>query len=149
LCAITPSGSEKLVGSVEVSMSKKILCIEDNNTNLILVSRIVDAEGHTLMSAENGLVALDLLGRETPDLILLDINMPGINGLELAGKIKADARLQPIPLIATTANVLVGDRERCLEAGCDDYLPKPLDIRKLRELMRFYLAKADAQKANS
>ena len=129
-------------------MSKKILCIEDNNTNLILVSRIVDAEGHTLMSAENGLVALDLLGRETPDLILLDINMPGINGLELAGKIKADPRLQPIPLIATTANVLVGDRERCLEAGCDDYLPKPLDIRKLRELMRFYLAKADAQKTN-
>ena len=122
-------------------MSKKILCIEDNNTNLILVSRIVDAEGHDLLSAENGLVALELLGQETPDLILLDINMPGINGLELAGRIKSDPRLRRIPLIATTANVLVGDRERCLEAGCDDYLPKPLDIRKLRELMRVYLAK--------
>lgn len=126
-------------------MSKKILCIEDNNTNLILVSRIVDAEGHELLSAENGLVALDLLDNEMPDLILLDINMPGINGLELAGRIKMNERLRHIPLIATTANVLVGDRERCLEAGCDDYLPKPLDIRKLRELMRFYLAKADAQ----
>jgi two-component system cell cycle response regulator DivK len=126
-------------------MTKKILCIEDNNTNLILVSRIVDAEGHELLSAENGLVALDLLDNEMPDLILLDINMPGINGLELAGRIKMNDRLRHIPLIATTANVLVGDRERCLEAGCDDYLPKPLDIRKLRELMRFYLAKADAQ----
>lgn len=129
-------------------MNKKILCIEDNNTNLILVSRIVDAEGHELLSAENGLVALDLLAQETPDLILLDINMPGINGLELAGRIKEDERLRSIPLIATTANVLVGDRERCLEAGCDDYLPKPLDIRKLREMMRYYLAKADAQPAN-
>jgi len=126
-------------------MTKKILCIEDNNTNLILVSRIVDAEGHELLSAENGLVALDLLDNEMPDLILLDINMPGINGLELAGRIKMNERLRHIPLIATTANVLVGDRERCLEAGCDDYLPKPLDIRKLRELMRYYLAKADAQ----
>lgn len=130
-------------------MSKKILCIEDNNTNLILVSRIVDAEGHELLSAENGLVALSLLEQEIPDLILLDINMPGINGLELAGKIKADDRLKEIPLIATTANVLVGDRERCLEAGCDDYLPKPLDIRKLRELMRFYLAKAETQRMAS
>ncbi|MBP7998932.1 MAG: response regulator [Chloroflexi bacterium] len=127
-------------------MSKKILCIEDNNTNLILVSRIVDAEGHDLLSAENGLVALELLGQETPDLILLDINMPGINGLELAGRIKSDPRLRRIPLIATTANVLVGDRERCLEAGCDDYLPKPLDIRKLRELMRVYLAKAETER---
>jgi two-component system cell cycle response regulator DivK len=130
-------------------MNKKILCIEDNNTNRILVSRIVDAEGHELLSAENGLVALELLQTEMPDLILLDINMPGINGLELAGRIKADSRLWHIPLIATTANVLVGDRERCLEAGCDDYLAKPLDIRKLRELMRFYLAKADSEKLSS
>ncbi|MBK9052561.1 MAG: response regulator [Chloroflexi bacterium] len=130
-------------------MNKKILCIEDNNTNRILVSRIVDAEGHELLSAENGLVALELLQTEMPDLILLDINMPGINGLELAGRIKADSRLRHIPLIATTANVLVGDRERCLEAGCDDYLAKPLDIRKLRELMRFYLAKADSEKLSS
>ena len=72
--------------------------------------------------------------------------MPGINGLELAGRIKSDPRLRRIPLIATTANVLVGDRERCLEAGCDDYLPKPLDIRKLRELMRVYLAKAETER---
>ena len=125
-------------------MSKKVLCIEDNPTNLILVSRIVEAEGHELLQAEDGYAALDLLDKETPDIILLDINIPGIHGLELAERIKANDRIAHIPLIATTANVLVGDRERCLEAGCDDYLPKPLDIRKLRSLMRTYLEKGIA-----
>jgi two-component system cell cycle response regulator DivK len=121
---------------------KKILCIEDNKTNMLLVSRIVGAEGHELLQAEDGNIALRLLQEEgmQPDIILLDINIPGINGLDLAKLIKADARLAPIPLLATTANVLIGDRERCIAAGCDDYLPKPLDIRKLREMLREYLA---------
>lgn len=120
---------------------KKILCIEDNKTNMLLVSRIVGAEGHELLQAEDGNIALQMLQDEQvqPDIILLDINIPGINGLDLAKLIKADARLAPIPLLATTANVLIGDRERCIAAGCDDYLPKPLDIRKLREMLRAYL----------
>jgi CheY-like chemotaxis protein len=118
---------------------KKVLCIEDNVVNMLLVSRIVEAEGHELVKAEDGLVAIEILAELLPDIILLDINLPGIDGLELARRFKADARIAPIPLIATTAQVLVGDRERCLEAGCDDYLPKPLDIRKLREVMRSYL----------
>lgn len=122
-------------------MNKKVvLCIEDNTTNMVLVSRIVEAEGHDLLRAEDGPQALEMLEEETPDIILLDINIPGINGLDLAQKIKDDDRLSSIPLIAITANVLVGDRERCMEAGCDDYLPKPLDIRRLRQLMREYLA---------
>ena len=118
---------------------KKILCIEDNKTNMLLVSRIVGAEGHDLLQAIDGPSALELLQHEDPDVILLDINIPGISGLDLARMIKADERLATIPLVATTANVLVGDRERCIEAGCDDYLPKPLDIRKLREMLRGYL----------
>ena len=118
---------------------KTVLCIEDNPVNMILVERIVEAEGHHLLKAEDGHIALDLLENETPDIILLDINLPGIDGLELARRFKANERLAPIPLIATTAQVLVGDRERCLEAGCDDYLPKPLDIRKLRQVIRHYL----------
>jgi two-component system, cell cycle response regulator DivK len=120
-------------------MSKKILCIEDNNTNMILISRIVDAEGHELIRAEDGRRALQILSDSTPDIILLDINIPGISGLELARQIREDRRLAEIPILAVTANVLVGDREKCLEAGCDDYLPKPLDIRRLRQLMRLYL----------
>jgi two-component system cell cycle response regulator DivK len=118
---------------------KKVLCVEDNNVNMLLVSRIVEAEGHELIKAEDGATAEAILSEVTPDIILLDINLPGKTGLELAREFKADSRLAPVPLIATTAQVLVGDRERCLEAGCDDYLPKPLDIRKLREVLRFYL----------
>ncbi len=116
-----------------------VLCIEDNPANMILVERVVEAEGHKLLKAADGTEALNLLSGIVPDIILLDINLPGIDGLELARRFKADERLSPVPLIATTAQVLVGDRERCLEAGCDDYLPKPLDIRKLREVIRQHL----------
>lgn len=120
-------------------MAKTVLCIEDNKTNMLLVSRIVEAEGYDLLRAEDGPSALELLKEQTPDIILLDVNIPGIHGLDLARMIKDDERLMQIPLIATTANVLVGDKERCLEAGCDEYLPKPLDIRQLRQVMRQYL----------
>jgi two-component system cell cycle response regulator DivK len=120
-------------------MNKTILAVEDNSSNMILISRVVEAEGYQLLRADDGTKALKLLTTETPDLILLDINIPGIHGLDLAKELKADARLALVPIIATTANVLLGDRERCLEAGCDDYLPKPLDIRKLRDMMRSFL----------
>jgi CheY-like chemotaxis protein len=125
-------------------MTKKILAVEDNATNMILISRVVEAEGYELLQADDGTTALELLSKQVPDLILLDINIPGIHGLDLARQLKADPFLAHIPLIATTANVLLGDRERCLEAGCDDYLPKPLDIRELRELMRSYLKDGQA-----
>ncbi|NKQ35580.1 MAG: response regulator [Chloroflexi bacterium] len=118
---------------------KKVLCVEDNSVNMLLVSRIVEAAGHELIMAEDAQTAESILDDMTPDIILLDINLPGKNGLELAREFKADDNLADVPLIATTAQVLVGDRERCLEAGCDDYLPKPLDIRRLREILRQYL----------
>ncbi len=118
---------------------KKVLCVEDNPVNMLLVSRIVEAEGHELIKASDASTAEAILSTLVPDIILLDINLPGKSGLDLAGEFKTDHRLAPVPLIATTAQVLVGDRERCLEAGCDDYLPKPLDIRKLREVLRTYL----------
>lgn len=118
---------------------KRILCIEDNDSNLRLVSRIVEGEKHDFLMAVDGLTALELAQREHPDLILLDINIPGLNGLELARRLKADPALAAIPVIATTANVLRGDRERCLAAGCDEYLAKPLDVRELQTLLRAYL----------
>ena len=118
---------------------KRILCVEDNDSNMRLVSRIVEGERHEFLGATDGVMALDMARREKPDLILLDINIPGLNGLELARLLKADKALAEIPLIATTANVLGGDRERCLEAGCDEYLPKPLDIRELQVMLRHYI----------
>ncbi len=120
-------------------MNKTVLAIEDNKVNMLLVSRVVEAEGYHLLRAEDGPQALELLEEKSPDLILLDVNIPGINGLDLARMIKDDEKLSTIPVVATTANVLVGDKERCLEAGCDEYLPKPLDIRRLREVMHHYL----------
>ncbi len=119
---------------------KRILCIEDNDSNLRLVSRIVEGEKHEFLMAVDGLTALALAQRERPDLILLDINIPGLSGLELARRIKDDPALSSIPVIATTANVLRGDRERCLEAGCDEYLAKPLDVRELQTMLRAYLS---------
>ena len=118
---------------------KRVLCVEDNDSNLRLVGRIVEAEKHDFLMASDGYTALELIARERPDLILLDINIPGVDGLEIARRLQEDQALSAIPLIATTANVLVGDRERCLEAGCDAYLPKPLDVRELQTLLRAYL----------
>lgn len=122
---------------------KKVLVIEDNLANLILVSRVVEAEGHEMIEADDGETALEKLAWDRPDLIFLDINIPGIHGLDLARRLKSDGRYRDIPLVAVTANVLLGDRERCLNAGCDEYLPKPLDIRELRGLMRSLLSATD------
>lgn len=119
---------------------KKVLCVEDNQTNMVLVSRIVEAEKHELLQAADGYRALVVMEEDRPDIILLDINIPGIDGLQLAAMIKGKPEWSNIPIIATTANVLVGDRERCLAAGCDEYLPKPLDIRALRGMIRQYLS---------
>lgn len=118
---------------------KRVLCVEDNSTNLLLISRIVEAENMELLVAQDGYIAQRVLQQETPDLILMDINIPGVNGLELTRIIRQQEHLKSVPIIATTANVLVGDRERCIQAGCNDYLAKPLDIRELRRLMRYYI----------
>lgn len=118
---------------------KRVLCVEDNETNLRLIARVVEAEHHDFLGVSDGLLALEAAAREHPDLILLDINIPSLDGLEVARQLKADETLAAIPVIATTANVLFGDRERCLEAGCDEYLAKPLDIRELQTILRTYL----------
>jgi two-component system cell cycle response regulator DivK len=118
---------------------KKVLCVEDNSTNMLLVSRVVEAEGHQLIRAEDGEAALRELAKGIPDIILLDVNLPGMNGLDIARKIRNEMHYTEVPIIAITANVLVGDKEKTLEAGCNDYLPKPIDIKKLREMMRQYM----------
>ena len=124
---------------------KRVLCIEDNVSNMRLVGRIVEAEKHDFLMAADGTAALGLIAQERPDLILLDINIPGISGLDIARRLKADAALATIPIIATTANVLIGDREMCLEAGCDAYLPKPLDVRELQDVLRTYLGRVNGR----
>ncbi|RME05521.1 MAG: response regulator [Anaerolineae bacterium] len=118
--------------------SKTILYIEDNFSNRMLVRRVLEAEGYTMLEAATAAEAETVLQRTTPDLILMDINMPDVDGYTLTGKLKARPDLQNTPIIALTANVMKGDRERSLEAGCDGYIQKPIDVDALpRQIASF------------
>lgn len=107
-------------------MSKKILCVEDNPQNMRLVRKILTGAGYEVLEAVNGRSCLALVEQRQVDLILMDINLPDIDGLEVTGLLKANPRTASIGVIALTANAMHGDRERCLEAGCDEYVPKPM-----------------------
>ena len=116
-----------------------ILYVEDNIDNRTLVSRILMVEGYKLIEAANATDALSILEKTKPDLILMDINMPDMDGYTLTGKIKRTPGLESIPVIALTANVMRGDREKSLEAGCDGYIEKPIDIDLLPEQIENFL----------
>lgn len=120
-------------------MSKTILYVEDNVDNRTLVRRIMMAEGYELLEAENATEALDTLEESQPDLILMDINMPDIDGHSLTARIKKMPGFEAIPIIALTANVMRGDREKSLEAGCDGYIQKPIDIDTLPSKIESFL----------
>jgi len=115
-----------------------ILYVEDNPDNRTLVRRILLSEDYKLIEATNASEALDLLKATQPDLILMDINMPDMDGYTLTAKIKTTPGLERIPILALTANVMRGDREKTLEAGCDGYIQKPIDFDLLiNEVERF------------
>jgi two-component system cell cycle response regulator DivK len=115
-------------------MEKTILYIEDNPDNMILVRRVLESAGYHLLEAKNGTEGIALAEGKDVDLILLDINLPDIDGYEVAKRIRASKihKLAYIPIIAITANALRGDAERSLAAGCDVYMSKPINIRELR-----------------
>ncbi len=115
-----------------------VLYVEDNVDNRILVRRILQAEGYTVLEAGNAAETLRVLQGQRPDLILVDINMPEVDGYTLTSHLKADPELAAVPVIAITANVMRGDRERTLAAGCDGYIQKPIDVDYLpRQIARF------------
>ena len=111
----------------------KILYIEDTENNRILVERKLRRSGHTVLCAAEAEVGLSIAAKERPDLILMDMGMPGVDGWEATRRIKADAALRHIPVIALTAHAMAGDRERALEAGCDEYDTKPFNFDRLLE----------------
>lgn len=112
--------------------SKKIILhIEDNPDNRLLVRRLLMSASYQVLEATNAYEAISRLRRYRPDLILMDINMPIIDGYTLTSKFKTVTGLENIPIIAITANAMRGDRERSLLAGCDGYVEKPIDIDKL------------------
>jgi two-component system cell cycle response regulator DivK len=115
-----------------------ILYVEDNLDNRVLVRRILLSEDYELLEAVDAEDALRVLQTTRPDLILMDINMPDMDGYTLTSRIKTMPGFERVPILAITANVMRGDKEKTLEAGCDGYIQKPLDIDQLvREVERF------------
>jgi CheY-like chemotaxis protein len=122
-------------------MSATILVIDDNPTNLKLVSELLECEGHQIFRAVDAEEAMVVLAGNLPELILMDIALPGMDGLTLTRKLKADERTRHIRIIALTAYAMKGDDQRAFDAGCDGYITKPIDTRKLPGLVTDLLAK--------
>ena len=112
-------------------MKEKILIVEDNPASLRLLRMALRAQDYILLEATDGEEALDIAMREKPDLIIMDIQLPKMNGLEVTGRLRQMPAFSHIPVIAITAYAMKGDKEKAIEAGCDAYLSKPIDTRQL------------------
>ena len=120
-------------------MSKRILVIEDQEDNRQIVRDLVTASGYELIEATTGEEGLAMAARERPDLILMDIQLPGIDGYEVTRRIKANPQLHKIPIIAVTSYALSGDDKKAFAAGCDGYVTKPFSPRLLLAKIKEYL----------
>ncbi len=118
-----------------------ILYVEDNHDNRNLIRRVLESEGYAMTEASNAEDAMLKIHTIRPNLILMDINMPGMDGYALTARIKATPGFANVPIVAVTANVMRGDRERSLEAGCDGYIQKPIDIDILSQQISRFLAR--------
>lgn len=122
---------------------KTILYIEDNYHNRRIVRKILQSRGYTMIEAEDGISGLAMVRELKPPLVLLDIGLPGIDGLEVIAQIRKDQQVRQTPVIALTASAMRGDRERFISAGCDDYLSKPVEALKLIDKVAEYYPKRD------
>jgi len=119
-------------------MPPRILYIEDNHDNRVLVRRVMKAEGIDIIEADSAIIGLQMAEENPPDLILMDINMPMMDGLKATAAIRQSEKLRHIPVVALTVKVMKGDREEALKAGCDGYIQKPIDIDKFpAEVLRY------------
>lgn len=118
---------------------RRILYVEDNHENRTLIKRVLEAEGYTVDEAADGLSGLKIAQENRPDLILLDINLPDIDGYEATTRLRTMNGVSSVPIVALTANVMQGDREKALEAGCDGYIQKPIDVDQLPHQIESYL----------
>lgn len=119
---------------------KTVLHVEDNVDNRLLINRLLTAYGYKVVEAENATKARAVLKGFRPDLILMDINMPDEDGYTLTNELKLMPNLQGVPIVAITANVMKGDRERTLSAGCDGYIEKPIDVDRFIEQVERFLS---------
>ncbi len=121
-------------------MSKKVLIVEDNMLNLKLFRDLIEANGFETAQTSSGHEVLDLARAEKPDLILMDIQLPEVSGLEVTSWLKADEELASIPVVAVTAFAMKGDEEKIREGGCEDYIAKPISVIGFLETIKKYLA---------
>ncbi len=119
--------------------NETILVVEDNVMNMELITDILEVKGYEVLQATTGSDALDLVNSKHPDLILMDIQLPGLDGLTITGIIKDNPDIRDIPIVAITAHAMRGDEEKVREAGCDGYISKPIDTRKLPDTIQGFL----------
>ena len=117
---------------------EQILVVEDNERNMKLLRDVLQTAGYRTLEVTTGGRAVELATKHAPDLVLMDIRLPDMSGLEVLGRLRADERTASIPVLAVTAQAMQGDRERFLAEGFDGYLSKPVDIRELVETVRRY-----------
>ena len=122
-------------------MSKEILIVDDEPKNLKLFGDLLQKFGYTTIEATDGRQGVELAKARKPDLILMDIMMPNMDGLEATRILKADASTSSIPIIALTSYAMAGDKERILQAGCDHYITKPIDIKEFLKNVADYLSR--------
>ncbi|QUS40375.1 response regulator [Tardiphaga alba] len=120
-------------------MAKTVLIVEDNELNMKLFRDLLEAHGYQTVGTSNGYEALDLVRSLRPDLILMDIQLPQVSGLEVTGWIKQDPSISMIPVVAVTAFAMKGDEERIREGGCEAYLSKPISVGKFIETVRRFI----------
>ena len=122
-----------------------ILIVDDNPVNMKLIRVLLTGEGYDVRTASDAAETVGILKTVHPGLILMDIQLPGIDGLELTRRLKADPSTRDIPIVGLTAYAMKGDEERILAAGCDGYIPKPVDTRTLPAFIRSYLERSAKQ----
>jgi len=120
-------------------MAKKILIVEDNELNMKLFSDLLEAHDYETIQTRDGMAALDLAREHSPDLILMDIQLPEVSGLEVTKWIKEDETLRNIPVVAVTAFAMKGDEEKIREGGCEAYIAKPISVSHFLETVKQYL----------
>ena len=120
-------------------MAKTVLIVEDNELNMKLFNDLLEASGYRTLQTRNGFEAIDLARKHRPDLILMDIQLPEVSGLDVTRWIKEDDELKSIPIIAVTAFAMKGDEERIRAGGCEAYISKPISVTKFLETIRHYL----------
>ena len=123
-----------------MGLEKIILHVEDNLENRLLVKRLLLSDGYKVVEAENGTECQKILLTLHPDLILMDINMPDMDGYALTTQLKSTSAFLNVPIVAITANVMKGDRERTVQAGCDGYIEKPIDVDRFLDQIAYFLA---------